>query len=79
MSGYPFNQGKVSKGKRSSMNRPTSAIDGDVYTPLRGDYDQDSMPLGHKARLFELFRQIEKEFDLLYQENQTCKSILLYH
>jgi hypothetical protein len=63
-----------SKEKRSSMNRPQSGvIDGDFYG-FRSDVENDC-PLtpAYKTKLFNLFRLIEKEFDILYQENQTCK------
>lgn len=63
---------KVQKGKRNSMNRPASTIDGDVYIGFRNDIDNESP--GYRIRLHALFKQIEKEFDLLYQENQNCKS-----
>lgn len=62
---------KVQKGKRGSMNRPQSAFDGDVY--FRSDLENDTLNPAYRARLHILFRQIEKEFDLLYQENQNCK------
>lgn len=63
------------KGKRSSMNRPQSGvIDGDFFYGLRSDIENEC-PLtpAYKTKLFNLFRLIEKEFDVLYQENQTCK------
>lgn len=64
---------KVQKGKRGSMNRPQSAVDGDVYTGFRSDLENDSLSPAYRSRLHILFRQIEKEFDLLYQENLNCK------
>lgn len=61
---------KVQKGKRNSMNRPQSTIDGDVYIGLtRSDIDNEA----YRTRLHNLFREIQREFDLLYQENQNCK------
>lgn len=64
---------KVQKSKRGSMNRPQSGIDGDVYVGFRSDVENDSISPAYRARLHILFRQIEKEFDLLYQENQNRK------
>lgn len=62
---------KVQKGKRNSMNRPASTIDGDVYIGFRNDIDNESP--AYRIRLHALFKQIEKEFDLLYQENQNLQ------
>lgn len=61
---------KASKNKRSSMNRPTSGsnLDGDSNY-ARNDLDEPA----YKSKLMSLFKQIEKEFDLLYQENQTLQ------
>lgn len=63
---------KVQKSKRGSMNRPQSAVEGDAYVGFRSDLD-DSVSPAYKVRLYNLFRQIEREFDLLYQENQHRK------
>ncbi|XP_063919387.1 WD repeat-containing protein 37 [Zophobas morio] len=63
------------KGKRGSMNRPQSGlIDGDIFYGFRSDIENDC-PLtpAYKTKLFNLFRLIEKEFDILYQENQTLQ------
>lgn len=82
------------KVKRSSMNRPQSGgLLDDVYIGFRSDIENDSIttntitaatstppPPSYKARLFNLFRQIEKEFDLLYQENQNCScGLIIYY
>ncbi|XP_074034371.1 WD repeat domain 37 [Leptinotarsa decemlineata] len=60
------------KSKRGPMNRPPSGlIDSEFYTGFRSDIENESVSPAYKLRLFALFRQIEKEFDLLYQENQN--------
>lgn len=69
--GTPSN--KLPKSKRSSMNRPQSAIDGDIYIGFRSDLENDGISPTYRSRLYNLFRQIEKEFDLLYEENINCK------
>ncbi|KAJ8942063.1 hypothetical protein NQ314_010171 [Rhamnusium bicolor] len=63
---------KIQKSKRGSMIRPQSGlIDGDFYTGFRSDIENEPLSAAYKTRLYTLFRQIEKEFDLLYQENQN--------
>ncbi|XP_017784233.1 PREDICTED: WD repeat-containing protein 37 isoform X2 [Nicrophorus vespilloides] len=62
---------KGQKGKRTSMNRPQSTVDGDIYIGFRSDFDNEANTPTCRVRLHNLFRQIEKEFDLLYQENQN--------
>lgn len=64
---------KVQKGKRNSMNRPQSTIDSDIYIAFKSDLDNDAVLPAYRTRLHNLFRQIEREFELLYQENQNCK------
>lgn len=66
---------KLHKTKRGSVNRPQSAaiMDSDFSTGFKSDIENDSVAMAYKARLHTLFAQIEKEFDLLYQENQSCK------
>lgn len=64
--------GKPLKGKRNSMARPQSAID-EVYGSFRYDLENDALSPTYRIRLHNLFRQIEKEFELLYQENQSRK------
>lgn len=68
---------KIQKAKRGSLNRPQSAgvMDSDFSTGFRSDIENDSLSGTYKTRLHALFAQIEKEFDLLYQENQNCKFI----
>ncbi|CAH0551872.1 unnamed protein product [Brassicogethes aeneus] len=64
-----FNQ---KEKKRGSMNRPQSGIiDTDYYVGFRSDIENESLSPAYKTKLHTLFRQIEKEFDLLYQENQN--------
>ena len=65
---------KIQKTKRGSLNRPQSAtiMDSDFSTGFRSDIENESLSLAYKARLHSLFRQIEKEFDMLYKENQSC-------
>lgn len=54
------------------MIRPQSGlIDGDYYMGFRSDVENEPLSPAYKTRLYTLFRQIEKEFDLLYQENQN--------
>lgn len=48
-------------------------MDSDFSTGFKSDIENDSLSMAYKARLHTLFAQIEKEFDLLYQENQSCK------
>lgn len=57
------------------MNRPpSSVIDGDMYYGFRSDLENDiQLAPAYKTKLFNLFRLIEKEFDVLYQENQNCE------
>lgn len=65
---------KIHKLKRGSMNRPQSGlIDPELFMGLRSDIENESVSPSYKRRLYTLFRQIEKEFDQLYQENQNCK------
>ncbi|KAF7277875.1 hypothetical protein GWI33_009129 [Rhynchophorus ferrugineus] len=66
---------KMQKTKRGSMNRPQSAaiMDSDFSTGFRSDIENDSLTLAYKGKLHALFMQIEKEFDLLYQENQSLQ------
>ncbi|CAH1108671.1 unnamed protein product [Psylliodes chrysocephalus] len=62
---------KQTKSKRAQMTRPSSGlIDSEFLMGFRSDVENDSSPT-YKIRLYNLFRQIEKEFDLLYQENQS--------
>lgn len=72
--------GSSSSGNKrhsSSMNRPQSTIEGEsggYYTGLiRSEYENEALVPGYKVKLHGLFRQIEREFELLYQENQNCE------
>lgn len=57
------------------MNRPSSGIiDAELYMGFKSDIENEPINPAYKIRLHALFKQIEKEFDLLYQENQTRKS-----
>ncbi|ERL91341.1 hypothetical protein D910_08673, partial [Dendroctonus ponderosae] len=76
MSGHPnAAYSKIQKVKRGSLNRPQSAaiMDSDFSTGFKSDIENDSISLAYKARLHALFSQIEREFDLLYQENQNLQ------
>lgn len=53
------------------MPRPSSTVEGDAGYGFRSDAEADAMLPAFRARLHYLFRQIEKEFDMLYQENQS--------
>lgn len=67
---------KIPKFKRGSMNRPISGlIDAELYMGFKSDIENEPISPAYKIRLYTLFKQIEKEFDLLYQENQTCKFV----
>lgn len=61
--------------KRSTMARLQSVLDGENYLGFRPDVDNDFVSPPFKSRLRELFGQIEKEFDLLYAENISCKNL----
>lgn len=62
---------KTQKAKKSSMMRlQGDLIDTDSYG-FRSDVENDSLSPAYKTRLYSLFRQIEREFDLLYRENQN--------
>ncbi|XP_022912996.1 WD repeat-containing protein 37 [Onthophagus taurus] len=62
---------KPLKGKRNSMNRPQSTIEGDIYITYKNELDSDQP--NYRTKLHTLFKQIEKEFDLIYQENQNLR------
>ncbi|KAL3286820.1 hypothetical protein HHI36_001312 [Cryptolaemus montrouzieri] len=65
--------GKIPKSKRNVLNRPASSsiLEGDFYLSSRLDMENESITPTYKSKLFTLFKQIEKEFDMLYQENQN--------
>lgn len=57
---------------KSSKRRLQSLAEGSDIMPNLFKIDQDSecsIPPVFRARLHELFSQIEKEFDILYTEN----------
>lgn len=62
-------------GKRGSMNRPQSAVEGGEgwYQGPRSECDNELAAPPYRAKLHALFRQIEREFEALYQENQNCE------
>lgn len=65
---------KSLKFKKSNIGRTQFSIDSDVGFNLRSYYDTDTtMPPAHKARLHDLFMQIEREFEALYLENRARK------
>lgn len=70
-----FSNNKNIKGKRSSMPRPQSTIENEMGTGFRSDIEADTMVPTFRVRLHYLFKQIEREFDLLHQENQSCTYI----
>lgn len=67
------------KGKRSSMPRPQSTIESEIGTGFRSDAETDPMLPTYRVRLHYLFKQIEREFDLLHQENQNCRLFLIHN
>lgn len=69
--------GKSTK-KRSTMAKLQSVLDGENYLGIRGEVEGEFIQPPFKTRLRELFRQIEKEFDILYAENLSCKFLKFY-
>lgn len=70
----PSSKHQQKEKKRGSMIRPQSGIiDTDYFTGFRSDLENETISPTYKIKLYTLFKQIEKEFDLLYQENQNCK------
>lgn len=52
------------------------------YAAFRTDLDDSVLPPALRCRLFDLFQQIEKEFEALYTENLGCMdliSLILYY
>lgn len=51
------------------------------YAAFRTDQDDSVLPPALRCRLFELFQQIEKEFEILYTENLGCTNhfMILYY
>ncbi|KAF8764150.1 WD repeat-containing protein 37 [Argiope bruennichi] len=66
---------KSSKGKRiKSFGRVSSSADPDFPLPYNRVDDGDViLPIAFRGRLYELFSQIEKEFEALYTENIALK------
>lgn len=48
------------------------------YAAFRTDPDDSVLPSTLRCRLFELFQQIEKEFEVLYTENLGCMYTLIF-
>ncbi|KAK9874097.1 hypothetical protein WA026_002451 [Henosepilachna vigintioctopunctata] len=65
--------GKTPKSKRNVLNRPASSslLEGDLFLSHRVDLENEGLNTAYKSKLYSLFKQIEKEFDNLYQENQN--------
>ncbi|XP_054707134.1 WD repeat-containing protein 37-like isoform X2 [Uloborus diversus] len=66
---------KVSKAKRiKNFGRMLSNTDTDLHLPYnRVDDSEVILPVAFRGRLYELFSQIEKEFEALYTENIALK------
>lgn len=66
---------KASKGKRiKNFGRNLSNADTEFHLPYsRIDDGEIVLPVAYRCRLYELFSQIEKEFEVLYSENITLK------
>nr|CAH7749898.1 unnamed protein product [Callosobruchus chinensis] len=62
---------KVKSKKSAIMRLQGDLFDADLNMGFRSDMENDSLSPAYKIRLYSLFRQIEKEFDVLYQENQS--------
>lgn len=63
---------------KSSKRRLQALTEGSDGLPnyLKMDESESSIPPVFRSRLHDLFSQIEKEFDLLYNENLNCKIFL---
>lgn len=66
---------KSSKAKRiKNFGRVLSNADTEFHLPYnRIDDGEIILPIAYRCRLYELFNQIEKEFEALYTENITLK------
>ena len=66
---------KASKGKRiKNFGRGLSTTDTEFHLPYsRIDESEIILPIAYRCRLYELFNQIEKDFEVLYTENITLK------
>lgn len=43
------------------------------YVNFRSDFEDSGIPPAAHSRLFDLFQQIQKEFEMVYMENIRCK------
>lgn len=43
------------------------------YVSFRSDLEDSAIPPAVHSRLFDLFQQIQKEFEMVYTENIGCK------
>lgn len=48
------------------------------YVTFRSELEDNSIPPALRCRLYDLFQQIEKEFEMLYTENLGCKYFELF-
>jgi len=48
------------------------------YVTFRSELEDSPIPSALRCRLYDLFQQIEKEFEMLYMENLGCKYLLSY-
>lgn len=73
------NLSKPSKTKKSNIPRTHSSIENDSQhsyhsAAYRSHFEGDTViPVLLRNRLHDLFMQIEKEFEILYAENLSCK------
>lgn len=57
----------------STPLQPTTALH---YVSFRSELEDSPIPPALRCRLYDLFQQIEKEFEMLYTENLGCKCLL---
>lgn len=82
-----------SKAKRISIPRVQSSTDTELqsqsgstplqptalhYVTFRSELEDSPIPPALRCRLYDLFQQIEKEFEMLYTENLGCKYFSLF-
>lgn len=48
------------------------------YVTFRSELEDSPIPPALRCRLYDLFQQIEKEFEMLYTENLGCKYFHLF-
>jgi len=48
------------------------------YVSFRSELEDSPIPPTLRCRLYDLFQQIEKEFEMLYSENIGCKHSFIY-